>query len=95
MRKCVLLGDLIGVSSYLPHFRGKEVLEYVTQAHHDREAGENPIKRRKNSNRKSKTQVPVTDEDINKLFFERDVLLDKLARRDDDITALRAGLPYP
>ena len=34
----------------------------------------------------------LTKSDIRKLFFERDILLDKLARRSDEVRGLRAAL---
>ena len=42
--------------------------------------------------RKTKTTKEVTADDLCKLFFERDILLDKLARRNDDILGLGAAL---
>ena len=61
------------------------------RAHHDR-TSPRQIKRRDSNDRKTKTKVPITDEDINKLFFERDILLDKLARRNDEIDMLRQDM---
>ena len=42
--------------------------------------------------RKLKTTTKVTADELCKLFFERDILLDKLARRSDEVRGLRAAL---
>ena len=44
------------------------------------------------AHRKTRTVAEVTAEDLNKLFYERDILLDKLARRSDEVRGLRAAL---
>ena len=41
---------------------------------------------------KLKTTTKVTADELCKLFFERDILLDKLARRSDEVRGLRAAL---
>ena len=48
---------------------------------------------RKNAEcRTAKTSYPMNAGHINKLFYERDILVDKLKRRNDEITRLRAQL---
>ena len=43
------------------------------------------------AHRKTRTVAEITAEDLNKLFYERDILLDKLARRSDEVLGLRAA----
>ena len=42
--------------------------------------------------RKTRTVMEITAEDLNKLFYERDILLDKLTRRSNEVLRLRAAL---
>ena len=42
--------------------------------------------------RKTRTVTEITAEDLNKLFYERDILLDKLTRRSNEVLRLRAAL---
>ena len=44
------------------------------------------------AHRKTRTVAEITAEDLNKLFYERDILLDKLTRRSDEVLRLRAAL---
>ena len=44
------------------------------------------------AHRKTRTAAVITAEDLNKLFYERDILLDKLTRRSDEVWRLRAAL---
>ena len=41
--------------------------------------------------RKTRAVMEITAEDLNKLFYERDILLDQLARRNDEVLGLRAA----
>ena len=50
------------------------------------------IQPREKAIRRTMTKVEVTAEDLNKVFFERGILLDKLARRSDEVRGLRAAL---
>ena len=44
------------------------------------------------AHRKTRTVAEITAEDLNKLFYERDILFDKLTRRSDEVLRLRAAL---
>ena len=44
------------------------------------------------AHRKTRTVTEITAEDLNKLFYERDILLDKLTRRSNEVLRLRAAL---
>ena len=44
------------------------------------------------AHRKTRTAAVITAEDLNKLFYERDILLDKLTRRSNEVLRLRAAL---
>ena len=44
------------------------------------------------AHRKTRTVMEIMAEDLNKLFYERDILLDKLTRRSDEVLRLRAAL---
>ena len=39
--------------------------------------------------RRTKTDIAVTAEDLNKLFYERDILKDKLRRRNEELDAFQ------
>ena len=43
------------------------------------------------AHRKTRTVAEVTLEDMNKLFYERDILLDKLTRRSDKVLLFAAA----
>ena len=61
--------------------------------HHNKAAAEGrAITPNLKAHRKTRTAAEVTAEDLNKLFYERDILLDKLARRSDEVRGLRAAL---
>ena len=65
----------------------------LQQRHHAEAAAEGRvIESRAKANRKTKTNMEISAEDLNALFFERDILLDKLARRSDEARGLRAAL---
>ena len=44
------------------------------------------------AHRKTRTVTEITAEDLNKLFYERDILLDKFTRRSNEVLRLRAAL---
>ena len=61
--------------------------------HHDKAAAAGcVITPNLKAHRKTRTAAVITAEDLNKLFYERDILLDKLTRRSDEVLRLRAAL---
>ena len=48
------------------------------------------MQHREKANRKSRTKAESSVEDLNILFFERNVLQDEVARRRDEVRRLRA-----
>ena len=61
--------------------------------HHDKAAAEGRVvKPRLKATRMTRTMAVITAEDLNKLFYERDILLDKLTRRSNEVLRLRAAL---
>ena len=60
--------------------------------HNDKATAEGRITPNRKAHRKTRTDAEVTAADFNKLFYERDILLDKLARRSDEVRGLRAAL---
>ena len=61
--------------------------------HHNKAAAEGrAITPNLKAYRKTRTVTEITAEDLNKLFYERDILLDKLTRRSNEVLRLRASL---
>ena len=61
--------------------------------HHNKAAAEGrAITPNLKAHRKTRTVTEITAENLNKLFYERDILLDKLMRRSNEVLRLRAAL---
>ena len=66
--------------------------QYLQDRHHDKAVAEGrAVTPHLKATRKTRTVAEITAEDLNKLFYERDILLDKVARRSDEIRGLRAA----